>query len=284
MRLRLILLFTIISYAFSLAGYAQSKKHFEGEIVYRNFENHNKLVRKLSKGMAYNGSRTVKVLLKSYNMHIIDESLHIHTLLLPDENKIIVFNDLLKKGQAFSFGTYAESYLSAYSPDPRNISGQILENEYSVKKTSKTDYMGQSCDIYKGQITAKTGAGGAVCNAEIWVSPQYTIYKSYWYFLNGIQVPGIALKWTTDQHGKVPLLGTMSSYVASEVKEIKERSIADEEMQVPSDCQIVTSDSPFKILRLYKDTRKYLKKNKMYPADAEEDTEVTYKIEEEWDF
>ena len=263
------------------SGYAQEDNYFEGEIAYRNFENHNKLVLKLSKGMAYNGARDVKILMKGANMHIIDESLHMHTLLLPEENKAVIYNDLLKRGQEFPFNAYVNTYLSALSPNDRVINGMTIPASSTVGNSGNVkEYMDQSCDIYSGKISANNG--GVTTDVELWISPNYSIYKSYWAFLNGIEVPGIALKWVLDQKGSVPILGKMSSYIASEVKELTERPIADEEMQVPADYNIVASTSPFKVLGLYKDMKKYLTKNKMYPTQQE--SVVTYKIDDEWEF
>lgn len=53
-------------------------------------------------------------------------------------------------------------------------------------------------------------------------------------------------------------------------------------MQVPENYDIVVSKSPFKVLSLYRAAKKYLIKNNQYPTQLE--TDVTYKIEDEWDF
>lgn len=276
-----ILFYLFIFLGVTLSAMAQDDASFEGEITYRNFENYNKVVLKFSKGMAYNGARNVKVLIKGYNMHIIDESLHMHTLLLPGEDKAIIFNDLLKKGQQFPFTEYVNNYLSSFSPEDHVVSGVTLSNTSTIKDTGETkEYKGQLCKIYKGQVIANNG--GTTSDIELWVSSKYDIYKCYWYFVNGIQVPGIVLKWTYDTKGKVPLFGQMSGFVASELKTIEERVVTEEEMQVPSDYDITVSKSPFKVLKLYGSTTKYLKKNGMYPTQIESD--VTYKIDEEWDF
>ena len=267
--------------AFTMIGNAQNGDFFEGDMLYRNFENHNKAVMNLSKGMAYNGARTVRIIMKGYNIHIIDEVLHIHILLLPDENKAIIYNDLLKKGQEFPFWLYVNTYIAVFSPEARVIAHNITlpAPKYTIASTGeKKEYMGQTCDIYKGQVIVSHGA----TDVELWVSSKHSIYKSYWYFLNGIQVPGIVLKWTYDQKADIPLIGKLASFVASEVKEINERIVANDEMQVPSDIKIVVSESPFKVVSLYKETVKYLTKNKMFPNQQE--TEVTFRIEEDWDF
>lgn len=280
---KVLLLIVMISFCFAEAN-AQVKKEFEGEIVYRNFENHSKMVRRFSSGMAYNGARTVRVIMKGSNMHIIDESLQMHTLLLPEQSKVILYSDCLERGMEFSFGTYVNNYMMSCSPEPRYVSGVKQENKYSMNKVSQGEFNGEICDIYKVDVEAILQAGETIHQAELWVSSKYDVYKCYWYFLNGIEVPGIVLKRTLETNGKVPIFGKMNSFVASEVKEIKERAVSDDEMCVPENYDIKVSDSPFKVVGLMKDTKKYLKKKKMYPGDADKDLEVTYKIDEEWDF
>ena len=281
MKIKSFFLLSILFCSFTLTSHTQNERFFEGDIIYRNFENHNKTVIKFSSGMAYNGSRTVRVIMKGYNIHIIDESMHMHTLLLPNEDKAIIFNDLLKKGQQFPFAEYVNNYLTALSPNDRVVSGTTISSKSTISDTGiKKDYMGQTCSVYKGQVISNNGS--STSEVELWVSSKFDIYKSYWYFLNDIQVPGIALKWTYDTKGKIPLFGQMSSYVASEAKEINERIVADEEMQVPENYDIVVSKSPFKVLSLYRAAKKYLIKNNQYPTQLE--TDVTYKIEDEWDF
>ena len=110
----------------ALTGSAQNK-YFEGELVYNNFENHSKIVLKLSKGMAYNGKRTVRVLMKGSVVHIIDEVLHFHTLLVPEENKAIIFNDFLKRGQQFPYNEYVKTYLSQYSISKDKVKGTFTK-------------------------------------------------------------------------------------------------------------------------------------------------------------
>ncbi len=262
---------------------AYSQTLFEGEINYRNFENHSKAVRKFSKGMAYNGARSVRVLIKGNKVHIIDESMHLSTLLLPDEGYVIIYNDLLKQGLKCSYSNYTMTYMSQYSPKAY-IPGQM--KDYEVKATDETtEIQGEPCKLYKGTITTTTnGASPTVTTVEVWCSTKYKVDPVYQYYLYGVEIPGVAMKWTTDQHGKVPMIGSMDSFVASEVKSITPRTVDDSEMQIPSEYELKLTDSAFKMLGIYEDTKKYLKKNKMYPTDAENDTEVTYQIEEEWDF
>lgn len=265
----------------SVAVSAQDQ--FEGQIDYRNFESHSKIVRKFSKGMAYNGARDVKVLVKGNKMHIIDESMHLNTLLDPDANTVIIYNDLLKKGLKCTYTDYINTYMSAYGPNP-TTEGQT--KEYSVAPVSEyKELNGVKCQKYSGKVVAKVeGTSPTTTTVEVWCSTEHPVDPVYDFYLNGLQIPGVAMKWTTDQHGKLPLLGTLDSFVASEVKSITPRTVDDSEMQIPEDYELKVTNSPFKMMGIYGDTVKYLKKNKTYPADADKDQTVTYQIEEEWDF
>jgi len=278
--MRFVALFVFILLT-NLLTYSQTL--FEGEIDYRNFENHSKAVRKLSKGMVYNGARNVKVLIKGNKMHIIDKSMHLNTLLLPDEGYVIVYNDLLKKGLKCSYTNYTMSYMSQYGPK-EYIPGQ--KKNYEVKATGEIkEIQDEPCKLYKGTVTTTVdGASPTVTAVEVWCSTKYKVDPVYQNYLYGVEIPGVAVKWATEQHGKIPIIGSMDSFVASEVKSITPRTVDDSEMQIPPEYELKLTDSAFKMLGIYGDTKKYLKKNKMYPADAENNTEVTYKIEEEWDF
>lgn len=260
-----------------------AQKPFEGEIQYRNFENHSKTVRKFSKGMSYNGARDVKVIVKGKNVLIKDESLHLNTLLLPDEEEAIVYSDVLKRGLKCTYSDYTRTYMSTYGP---NTWAPQQTKEYSVKKTNATKNIdGHKCVQYAGKVITHTPAPEPiVTDVEVWTDTKYKMPEAYLNYLYGIVVDGLVVKCTTDLKSKVPLFGRQDSFVASEMKSVTPRKVDDSEMTVPADYELKETDSPFKMNGIHSDTKKYLKNNKMYPADADADTEVTYKIEEEWDF
>lgn len=72
--------------------------YFEGMLLYRNYEFHSPVIRKFSFGNAYNGERSVKVVMKGNKIHIVDESLHMHTIILPDANIGYIYSDVAKQG------------------------------------------------------------------------------------------------------------------------------------------------------------------------------------------
>lgn len=262
------------TFLFLLAALASSaqENYFEGELVYDNFENHSKMVLKLSKGMAYNGKRTVRVLMKGSTIHFIDDVLHFHTLLIPSENKAIIFSDFLKRGQQFPYEDYVKTYLSQYSISKGSVKG-------TFEKTGQTEtILDRSCNVMKGKVAASS----VKTDLEAWVTHDYKVYDSYRAFTYGMEVDGIAMKWAYKTVGKIPLLGEARSYVQSELVEMKAREVSAEELSVPEGYKIVESKSPFKVVGLYSDTKKYMKAQGIYPDDIEK--EVTYKTEDEWSF
>lgn len=275
------IIFSVLMLFVSLSTFSQTV--FEGEINYRSFENHSKMVRKFSKGMNYNGARNVKVIIKGNKMNILDESLHLNVLLLPDEDCCIIYNDLLKKGLKCSFSNYTLSYMSSFGPKCIN---STQTKEYSFEPTGETGtFTGEKCKRYKGLTKLiVSNMEPSTVTSDVWCATKYKVDPIYQYYLNGLGVPGIAMKWTISSHAKVPIIGKMDTFVATEVKSIIPRKVDDSEMQIPSDYELKETDSAFKMLKIYGETKKYLKANNMYPADAESDTEVTYQIEESWDF
>lgn len=266
-----------------LAVIANAQKAFEGEIKYRNFENHSKQVRKQSRGLQYNGVRNVRVVVKGNKMLLCDESMHLNTLMLPDDDLIIIYNDLMKKGLAYNYSTYKSTYMSALDP---NKSVAMGERQYNVGKTTATQTFGkEKCNNYKGTITSSVSSMAKIdISVDVWTATKYKMPDAYRCYLYGLDVPGIAMKWTFNQQAKVPIIGRMDSFVASEVKELIPRAVSDSELSVPDDVTITETDSAGKLLSIYKDTRNYLKSQNMYPGDADADTDVTYSIEEEWNF
>lgn len=247
-------------------------KYFEGELIYDNFENHSKIVIKLSKGMAYNGKRVVRVLMKGSTIHMIDEVLHFHTLLKPDEDKAIIFSDILERGQEFPYAEYVKEYLSTFSISQGKVKGTF------ANMGEKEDVLGHSCDLFKGKVSASS----VKTDLEAWTTTAFKIHDSFRAIANGMDLEGLALKFAYKTVGKIPLMGEARSYVQSELREMNAREVTDEEISIPASYKLVKSKSPFKVVGLYSDTKKALKARGEYPDEMEQ--EVTYKTEDEWSF
>lgn len=74
----------------------------------------------------------------------------------------------------------------------------------------------------------------------------------------------------------------MDSHTAYEVKEVIPCSVDESLFEVPADYEIVDGTSNSKMLGVYSENNKVMKKMKKGKAETEK--EITFDINEEWDF
>lgn len=283
--------------SFVLTAQAQTDKPsagpFEGVLVYHSLENNSKSNIRLSQGLAYNGVRNYEIIIKGDNMHIQDLSMHLHTIVNLEKDSVYFYSDVTNRGIRYEAKQYIEKLMMQYSPDYMEVAGYmtIATSEQSVEKVKvndyrivkldeQRDYMGMQNDVYRGPIVCRT----ITTDFEVWAAPDFEITPTIKYFLNGIEFKGLPTKYVWDSKGQVPLIGTLSSYSANELQSINPRPVADAEFLPPANCALENDDTGIKRIRITKDNTKYLKKNKMYPTDAEVVSDVQYKIDDEWDF
>lgn len=272
-------LITIMTCLISISCWAQ--KAFEGTLEYRTMENHDKQVIKHSSDMAYNGARNITYLIKGNKTLCKDECTHMYTLLDPDKQIVILYSDLLKKGLKFDYTAYTSSYLASFTKNGPSFMGHgIPPTLYRFEKTGQNiPFMDFTAQYIKGRIENKTSG----TSFDLYQTTTFTIPPSmYAAQMYGIEPEGLIVKITWEQVNNVPLLGEFKSYVYTELKQLKERPVEDSEFIIPKDIKIDSSESPFKVVKLYKKNAEYLKKKQMYPTQV--NTEVTYKIDETWDF
>lgn len=258
---------------------SQQSKVFEGVLEYVGFENHNKKVISWSKGVAYNGVRHTTIMVKGKKVHMIDQSMHIHTILLPEEHTVYYYSDVTCTGLKLNYEKYVASYLSALDPTTENAKTQGLQNHVQ-KRGRKASFDGHDCEIWEGEQKSKF-----INNTiELWSDECFSVPYDVRAFAFNLPFTGLPVKFTFSQQGKIPIIGKMSSYSAAELTSMTEKEMSDSDFLPSSDINIKVSDSPFKVLGIIKDNTKLLKKQGIYPTDAEKETDVTYKIEDEWDF
>ncbi len=250
---------------------------FEGSLLYRSEEYHSAIVRKFSYGRAYNGARTTIVTVKGKAVHILDEPMHLHTIVNMDNNTVYMYSDLTKSG--FKGTTKdLEAFINVYDPDyqigdQKKVSTLSLTNE-------KATLDNQKCSIYRGDVTI-----GDInrLDVEMWLWDKYKVTKAYNYLLFGIPVPGIVRKGIYSQIGSVPLLGKMKSMVAMELVAYSAYRVNASDMLPPSSVTIETYKDNKQLTRLYKDNRKQLKKLKLSP-ESKSKKETMRNIRDRWDF
>lgn len=258
---------------------SQQPKVFEGVLEYVAFENHSKKVINISKGTAYNGARHTTVFVKGKKVHIIDQSMHIHTILLPEEHTVYYYSDVICSGLKLNYEKYVGLYLSSF--DPQAEAGRMNEMKNNVSKRGrKATFDGHDCEVYEGTQTVKFGTN----TIEVWSDECISVPNAIRSVIWNLPFSGLPIKYTVSQQLKAPIIGKLSSYMAGELTNMTAKEMSDSDFMPSSDIKIKESDSPFKILSLIKDNTKQLKKQGIYPTDAEKETDVTYKIEDEWDF
>lgn len=252
---------------------------FEGMLLYRNYEHHNAVVRKFSAGQAYNGERTVKVTLRENSAHIVDEDMHIHTIVIPEEDKVYMYSDVSKKGFVANGNEFLKKFFSGNNPDitpaPDTEKSSSLQTTGIQKK-----YKGDQCQVYAGQITVNDNL---LTDVEMWYSDRLLANKSYRQLFNGLPVPGIVRKGIISQTGKLPLLGSLRSTVACELVALTECKVSDAEFAPPQDITIEPYTKDTQLHSFYKNSSKALKKAKLYPEQVKT-KEIDYKIGQEWNF
>lgn len=279
-KLELILFAFLIYMPFTTS--AQDENLFEGELHYRSMENQNESIIKWSCGMAYNGARNTTYLIKGKKVLFRDESTHMCTLLDPDNNKVTLYSDLIGKGMEFDYKKYTSSYLSVFSKEgPNTAFPQLAPSVYRFTVTEeKKQFLNLDVEYVQGRIENKSSSTSFDIYRTNSIKLPHTMNVVQLY---GIEIDGLIAKFVYEQEVRGPFGMNLKGYVYSELQEINSRTIDNAELNVPSNIVINYSESPFKIVNLYKENSKYLKKHNIFPT--QKNTDVVYKIDDEnWDF
>lgn len=249
---------------------------FEGALLYRSYEYHSGVVRRFSNGRAYNGERTTLVKMRGQDVHIIDETMHLHTLIVPAEGRMYLYSDVLPWGLQGD-QQYLQQFCGLYDPDYNHPD---MPKTSTLKVTGdEVTYKGDRCGVYRGQI--KMGDSGET-DVELWFSPRLKGNVNYKYFVWGIPVGGVIRKGIISNTGSVPLLGKLKSTIAMELMALTGYKVPASEMRPPSNIEIKNVD--VKLLnKFYDENTKALKKAKMYPKKLSS-KDAKLQLQQQWDF
>lgn len=250
---------------------------FEGSLLYRSDEYHNNLVRRFSYGRAYNGPRTTIVTVKGTAVHILDEPMHLHTIVNLSDNVVYLYSDLTKQGLKGSTKDL-EGFINIYDPEYQ-IDGQKKVSTLNMT-SEKAVLDNKKYGIFKGEVTI--GDENRL-DVEMWLWDKFKISKAYNYMFFGIPVPGIVRKGIYSQIGSVPLLGKMKSVVAMELVAYSRCNVKTSEMLPPSYISIENYTDVKQLTQMYKENRKQLKKLKLNP-ESKSKKETMRNIRDRWDF
>ena len=249
---------------------------FEGALLYRNYEYHNNLVRKFSYGMAYNGERTVKIIIKGDLIHIVDMTMHVHNV-ISSNDKVYVYSDITRSG-IVTDTQYLRQYMSSLDPDYKTSD---MEKTSTLNTTAeKITYKGDICNVYKGAL--KIG-DAAETDVEMWYSDNYKVTTNQKYLFYGLNPAGIVRKGIYSQNGHVPLLGKMHSTIATELIALTEYQVPIDDINPPQNIRFEKFIKPSQLTAFYKENLKQLKNQNLFPAKLKS-KETQYLIRDQWDF
>lgn len=242
----------------------------EGRIQCRVFENHCKKFIKLSRGSLYNGWRSIQVDFDGNQACRYDSSLDLRTIYCPDEGVVKYVFDQIKTVAILDEACAGDNSSSSKMP----YKAQRAEESAMVQ--------GFSCQKWK--ITFQNS--NAAVEVEAWVCEEMEVPEvCKLALMSGLDIPGFTVKYTMDLDTYVPLLGAMSSFVASEVDSFN-ASASQEMFDIPSDYKELDYASEgmlgsAKLPKLYKANVKALKKAKRY-KQVEVDEDLRFDADEEW--
>jgi hypothetical protein len=267
----------------------------------------------------FNGVHKVRLIVKGDWMHMIDETTGCHIIVNNAAAKAIMESQAQKKTKGASLSTLFKNRSNnscsfvhfcdhtktgldmSDSPGTQYMltSGEMMYADGTraplilntfAKTTDSKSILNQNCPLYAGKMTRKMGGMDQSYDVKAWVSDDLTAPAGYNWNLYGLDVPGIALKWAMKYDGghvNVMSVGELSFYIEADVVEVKPRSVADEEFNIPDGYKIKSggSSNAFKMLGYYKSVKKELIKRGIKGGDnSQKTTGVHFKTDGEWDF
>lgn len=248
---------------------------FEGTLMYASQEYHSKAIMRYSYGQAYCGTREMSVTVSGNKLHIIDETIQLHTIFDADANKVYVYSELTRTGISRNYTEYAAQFST--------LSGQSRFNQVEWRQPGQTNYKGDVLQTYHADITPRTPETNSTGSIEIWSSKAFKVGDIMKNFCYGADPHGLLKKWMWEIKGSAPILGTLHSIVLAELVAVSEYSVEPEVFQVPSDVTIVPDDQTCrKTVKFYKAHRKAMKKNHINPS--EDVDSMLAQIRHDWSF
>ena len=252
-------------------------KSFEGTLLYRTYEHHGSMVKAFSNGMAYNGEHTILVTIKGSSLHIDDQSIHMHTIILPDQGIGYQYSDIAKQGIKAKL-SFLNDYLLVLDPNERGLTKESRAS--TIKATGETvEYKGDRCSVISGELIN----GDVKTETEIWKLNKYRVSPTIRYAYAGLPVGGIMRKGIYNQIGTLPLGIKMKSTVAYELMVVQPHAVKASAMRPPSDIHIGTATDNKQMMALYKANNASMKKLKLKPKKMK-GSEIKRDLHAQWSF
>ncbi len=269
----------------TIFGMAQ-EKNFEGEILFETFENYSDYIQKMPFSIYFNGVHKMRLIVKGDKMHLINETTKCHVIADNSVPSYVHFCDLTKTGMDYDKDIVVAMRALTSDKEINFVGIPALLTNYTFAKTdTEKSILGRKCFLYAGNINRKMAGTEVKYEIKSYISdiPAPNGYKMY---LNGLETPGIALKYSYKYDGghlSLMNVGELSSYVEADITEIIPREVNDNEFDIPADYKILKKDVA--LIKYINSVRKQLVKLGVKGEDNDKKTTgVHYKTNDEWDF
>lgn len=271
----------------SAKGNASKTKYFEGVLTYESYQNNSKAAIRMSKGMMFNGTHEFILTVKDENIDLYDTYTHFHKVILGDKDMIYEFCDLTKTGVSMKYSDY---FASLYDKSKSQASWSFTETQ------QKKEILGLSFNKHNGvmKMDDKLSADMTRLNMtsnmkeSIYINTSYKFHKPYYSIFGNIDSYGLVGETEMESHVNIPIIGKMDTFGKMTLKEIKEKKVSLNDI-LPSDDIVIEhfenhSKYNSKLVKLYKESGKFLKKNKMDGKEKAKNEEVKYDTKDSWDY
>lgn len=245
------------------------------QLNYSIFTHANPSTIRNSSGRIINGVGEHSVIVRGSDLHITDHTLHMHTILLPNKGIVYIYSDVMKRGLQIKYDYFVSLYMSNLAR--REASGGYETREYQLNKSGSKTKDQHHCTVYSGRVTTPSQQA----TVDLWETKEYGTSSTMRYLLDGLDVSGVPVRFVIERRGMTAYALNMGS-VAGELKSVEVRHVNDEEMLPSPDIRISIASNANEANSLWQDNLNYLKKNEMYPEDAEVESELRYNIDDEW--
>lgn len=244
-----------------------AQEYFEGTLKARSYEKHSDIAIKFSKGMLINGARDSELHIKGEKMAAVDHVTNVATIYDVEKNKLyFVFHNIKKA---------LEMPISHFE--------KMKQGSVSIKPVATSTYKtisGANCRLYSAEVNTNQNGAQIRMKSDSYVCEEMPIHPSLAGFNNGL--PYVGMKYIIDSNNRAGMI-QINSYTAYEVHEVIRGEVDDAIFVVPADYEIVDGTSNAKMLSVYGENNKVMKKMKKNTT-KEPTEEVKFDINEEWDF
>lgn len=199
-----------------------------------------------------------------------------------------------KEGDKMKITTYYPYIKKGYYTVTNMTESQKQVEEMRKGKVEKTGetmtILGRKCDVYKVKFEMNTDSAGTKSlsnlHNEFAICTDTSLPEADKEIIPGVK--GTALKFTNNTASQISnemlnidFLMSISTIVTS----ISPRTVADSELEIPSDIKLFDCDKdPKKMLKTIEENKKYMEKKKLWVEKSPDDMKIYDNLSEDWDF